>query len=1195
MKLKISKDIFNNPVPPQVFLCETDKTIIGQLHPFDTSLDARWNTYSELNFSIDRKYTDVLMGGSVVDPLFDLAEGLRKVYIKDIGYFIIQDPDSNYGEKDTKQISCFSSEYETAQKYLENFYINTGEINSREVEYQAQREGVSYTFNPDSIYRRTTTWNENVSYYVIKKQNTSGGQFYDAYVQKGFTNEADFRAYLADGNQVYVKNFENVRFYNRGTPELSLLHIIFEKIPEWKIGEVDVSLWRKERKFSEERVAVYDFLMNDLADKFNCVIEWDTIKNEVNFYEEAEDGIEKNGEVQTRFDTDVYISRENLANEINIKYSVDDIKTKLKVMGSDTLNIRDVNIGNDSIMDLSYYHTKEWMGEDLYNAYQAYINITEKCKPIYDNLVAQWVVSWNEWNRLTNGIAETDDVVSEGDIFERLLCTYAPAISDDYTDSEKTAAIEASIIALKEKLIIYEAGIIANNVDDILLTLRDSDSNIAEIRIVYDGGEYYVECDITQWIDPIDGHTSSGFTYNPKPDRCTLSDWLSGNITAKKLGLVDDAGKPTFIVSQIGTLGAYFCLTEVDAAKEDNIKDFGVNQLKEMKLVYATLFQVQTESMYSQEGYQCVVSAAEPEEPPDGTIWLDFDEQDVNKAVKKYVVNKGIGSWKVVSDTIGRSNMYLYQKYKDNLDKFKTVQKVLAEKEKEATLLQEGYPVTGLVGSSLQTLSKAVYTYFNQKGIQFSTTNILAGIDVPQNIKLDVLFFTFGNKKYAAYFKEGVPYIAYADSYVITQLQRDYIHRVTDIENIIPDDLWPRLSPFIREDEYTNDSFLLTGYESEAQRIQICKELMEDASTELKRISKPVWEFDMEMSNILALPEFAPIKDQFELGNFVRVEITEGYVRRARLLEVHLSFDDLSDFNSKFGNLVATRSELDKHAELLQQALEAGKQVATSAHDWQATVDKSNKLEMAIAEGLKDAALAIGKTYGQNITWDEHGIHGRKLKDGTTDEYDPQQFIISNNKFVFTDNDWETAKAVFGKYIVNNTTYWGVLAEAVIAGFIQGCAIEGGTIKIGEQSNGNYAFEVKEDGTVTMGGGSSLGNTTVDTLLGNVGSVMGDVDSIKNQIRYTTHLEYSNSTIFTQPKQNCTVTCKILEWGEDVTEQIMKEKTDVTFSWKRISDNSTEDKTWNQNHSKLNANTITIKTEDVNKNAQFSCEVEWKE
>lgn len=1184
MKLKISKDIFNNPVPPQVFLCETDKTIIGQLHPFDTSLDARWNTYSELNFSIDRKYTDVLMGGSVVDPLFDLAEGLRKVYIKDIGYFIIQDPDSNYGEKDTKQISCFSSEYETAQKYLENFYINTGEINSREVEYQAQREGVSYTFNPDSIYRRTTTWNENVSYYVIKKQNTSGGQFYDAYVQKGFTNEADFRAYLADGNQVYVKNFENVRFYNRGTPELSLLHIIFEKIPEWKIGEVDVSLWRKERKFSEERVAVYDFLMNDLADKFNCVIEWDTIKNEVNFYEEAEDGIEKNGEVQTRFDTDVYISRENLANEINIKYSVDDIKTKLKVMGSDTLNIRDVNIGNDSIMDLSYYHTKEWMGEDLYNAYQAYIDITENCKPIYDNLVAQWVVSWNEWNRLTNGIAETDDVVSEGDVFEKLLCTYAPVIDDDFTENEKTSAINTAKVSLIEKLSLYRVGETINNTDDILLTLRDDNSNMAIIKVIYKGGEYYVHCQVTEWNIEDNGVESS---YQGKAIEKPLSDWLRGDITASALGLTSESGKANFIVAQIGTLGAYLCLTQVDATKEENIEDFGINQLKEMKLVYATLFQVQTEAMYSQEGYQCVVSSNKPSYPTSGDIWMNY----TNGSVYKYVVNKGKGEWLQLSEDETK-RVYSYQKYKDNLDKFKTVQKVLAKKEKKATLLQEGYAISGFGGTSEQTLKKAVVSYLglpsnNTLGSNFAQTQILNGvIDSPP--ALNVWFFSYNNEKYAAYYKGTIPYIAYAESYVVTQMLRDYVHRASDIENIIPEDLWPRLSPFIREDEYTNDSFLLTGYESEAQRIQICKELMEDASTELKRISKPVWEFDMGMGNILALPEFAPIKDQFELGNFVRVEIREGYVRRARLLEVHLNFDDLSDFNSKFGNLVATRSELDKHAELLQQALEAGKQVATSAHDWQATVDKTNALEMAIAEGLKDAALEIGKTYGQSISWDETGIHGRKLKDGTTDEYEPEQFIISNNKFVFTDNDWETAKAVFGKYIVNNQAYWGVLAEAVIAGFIQGCAIEGGTIKIGDNGNGTYAFEVKEDGTVTMGGGSSLGGTTVNGLL-------QDVSDIKTQRQYTTELSYSNSTIFTQSRQTCTVTCKILEWGKDATEQIMKDKTNVTFSWKRISEDSDKDKDWNTSHSAQSINYIIISTDDVNKNAQFSCEVNWDE
>ena len=139
MELYIPKDTFDNPVPPRIFLCNTGKKKLGQLQAYDTSLNAKWNSWSELDFTIDRKYTDILTGETKLHPLFDKAEGLRRVYAEGIGYFIIQDPDTNYSDRESKTLSCFSIEYETSTKYLENFYVNNGEVDSIEVTYEASK------------------------------------------------------------------------------------------------------------------------------------------------------------------------------------------------------------------------------------------------------------------------------------------------------------------------------------------------------------------------------------------------------------------------------------------------------------------------------------------------------------------------------------------------------------------------------------------------------------------------------------------------------------------------------------------------------------------------------------------------------------------------------------------------------------------------------------------------------------------------------------------------------------------------------------------------------------------------------------------------------------------------------------------------------------------------------------------------
>ena len=239
----------------------------------------------------------------------------------------------------------------------------------------------------------------------------------------------------------------------------------------------------------------------------------------------------------------------------------------------------------------------------------------------------------------------------------------------------------------------------------------------------------------------------------------------------------------------------------------------------------------------------------------------------------------------------------------------------------------------------------------------------------------------------------------------------NYYSQLTNFDSFFDEDQWIRLSPLIREAEFNDDNFLLTGYESEEERMSICEELMETASKELKTISQPSLDFSMGMGNILALPEFSSLTSQFKLGNFIRIELMPGIVKRARLLSADLDFDNLDNFSCTFGNLVTTQDQIELHAELMKQAVNAGKQVATSASNWQKAVDKSNKLEEDIANGLADAVLEVGNASGQSIIWNENGIWGRKLKDGTTDEYEDEQFRLINNKLLFSSDGFKTAKS----------------------------------------------------------------------------------------------------------------------------------------------------------------------------------------
>ena len=1320
MKLFIPKDYFNNPTPPDIYLCNTSKRILGQLPAYDRRGTFKWNTYSEIQFSVDRTYVDMLTGETKVHPLFDKVESPRNVYVKNIGYFSLQDIDTSHADKDTKTVTAFSLEYSTlGTKYLTNFKINKGEVDSKEVIYLASLYGEDYSPTGDSLYTKATAAFDPYESYYIKDYTDN-----DSYIwaQVEISDASVYATY--DGSTVattlYVQKYPNVRFYYPTKPELSLLHLILEYAPEWKIGNVDATLWRKERSFDESRVAIYDFLTGTVADTFDCVVEFDTLTSTINIYEEVDDGITEDNEVATRWATDVMVSRDNLASEISISYSSDNIKTKLTVSGADDLNISEINLGRNEIMNLGFYHTTDWMEQDLFEAYDDYLEAVKEANtgldkdglksttyPMsYSDAVQKWVAAYNKWNDLMNAVPAENDTVLVGDEFKKLYCMYTPIdtafvkttipeasptseFDIIYSDPECTTAIIESTLsnnatfiiqgysytynstsgkflynrrvatttalqALVERLGLYhvDEDINSNKNDNVLLKLKNANSDIATIRIYdpkrpvnanYEEGVRYYTREVSAsgvetyerayissatefasygknslytnnyTIQSVVVRSTSGLSDAPSywsmsdenfPSSVTpkpFSEWIKGNLTAAAMDLEG------YTVSYIGTMGAYLVLAENEfemtnngpIPSKDYLRTYGVNLLKEKHEIYTTIFQTQTEAMYSQEDYQCVASAEAPTGTiANGTRWFDTDSNPPT-------LYKWNGqSWVFIETDANSADLENYQRYMDNYLKLQAVQEVLLEKTREAEYCLNGYSVTDRkIDISLYTedsdgqlryngqlleadMHRAAEEHFTIRGANGDGVTMYNVVRKAFNDKLPLYTFTTSfdpNSTFAVYLSGTTPYVAYADSRGVYQMIRDYIRDKTEMSKFFTEDQWIRLSPFIREDEFNDSNFLLTGYESEEERMSICEELMEAANKELNTLCQPSLEFSMTMANILALPEFAPLIDQFQLGNFIRVHIRDGYVKRSRLLEVDLNFDDLSDFNTTFGNLVTTKSEVDKHAELLSQAVSAGKQVATAASDWQRAVDKSNKLEEAISTGLQDAALQVGRASGQAISWDQNGFFCRKFLDGTTDQYENEQIAIINNKIVFTNDGWQTSKAALGEFQVDTNgdgvaeTMYGLLADAVVSGYVKGSVIEGGSLKIGGTGG---TFIVNEDGSVQI-----LGPDAETPVY----ATKDSVDLVNNARQYYTELVYSGSTIFTEPGQSCTITCKIFSWDDDVTEKV--KTAGGKFSWIRSS--NSDDSIWNASHSARTSNTITITNEDIVKNAQFSCEVQF--
>ncbi|MBQ0090045.1 MAG: hypothetical protein KBT27_12025 [Prevotellaceae bacterium] len=989
---------------PSVLLCETDKTPIASIDAIGLKGTFKFNSYSEISFEVSRTYIDMLTGETKIYPYYDKIEALRLVYLPEFGYFQIQDPEiEGNGIHEKKSINAYSLEYELSQKYLELFTINDG---------------------------------------------THG-------------------------------SVDEVVLYNPDNKDKSLLHLILEKAYGWKIGHIDSSLVKIARGFDIDRTSIYDFLMNEISDKFNCIVVFDTFKNTINIYAEslvetfpgdgktttfilshpfitigyiAIDGYKTNaytynsatGEIvfdtapkakqiievvdgyQERWDTDVFISFNNLAQQMNVSYSADDIKTVLTVTGDDDIDIRLVNMGLPYIVDLSYYYTVDWMGQDLYDAYTAYLI---KCNQYAENDLA----FRTQLNAVNDSISELKNRISTQ--YAKASVT-ADTIGTYYLRSGSPSNYYYTEVTLPAD---YNANNTYYKINGVNLT-KTKLENLSEALIKY---------------------FKDGVLESDDKTEITLSS------IAEQFAFVEGYSISNLITDLLDDI--------TDEDKERFVNVF-MNQL------------------WDQYGLNMLDKIAIPTYNNLVTVSADAGYSDI------YSTNY--------------SRYYVHHLCLESA--------TAAKNEREAQL------------SVLEDQKKSLEAGLGDIGDELAMNN-------PNNF--------------------------------------------TEAQLI-------RLSPFLREDVYSDNSIVITDGDSDSERLKCFEELKQCGQIELSKLCEPKLSFKADMANIYALPEFEPIIHQFQLGNLVRVALRPDYIKRSRLMKVDINFEKLDDFSCEFGDLTSARSASDIHADLLAEAVSAGKSVASNASYWNKGADKSNSIDIKMQQGLLDAITSIKSIDGtQGVEIDKYGIHLRKLAEGSATEYDPEQIWMVNNKILFTDDNFQTTKTVLGKFEYDGQERYGLIADAVVSGYIAGSAIEGGTIKIGDRGDGTYNFEVDQYGNVTMRGGDSSSSSTSYDLYQTIIDNKNTVDEIQSQKMYRVEVKIvRGQNIFTSTNEDhdeAELRCYVYSWGEDITSKIPA----GSFNWKRDSQNPIDDEQWNQKHVVNNGPSITITDEDVTTNATFYCDV----
>lgn len=340
---------YNEPIQGHVYLGTPNGKILCAINGIEEStfqLTQKFNNTFELTFDLNENI--LIQDGKGLSKLvhsnvYDLVGWLMRVYVENVGWFIMEHPKiTDDGMKQTKTITCQSAEIEMQQHDLKNFKINQGTTDSYEM--------------------------------------------------------------LADNNVEKIDDVEfakeQIKFHNPKNPQLSLIDLALKAagMKGWSVGEIDSTpkTYRtyKDGKYIEtttllsneigafdvESQDLYSFFTQDMAKYFQCVFVFDFLHMKISAYHPENYGKS----------TNVNINFRNLQQSQEITVDDSTLFTRYYVQGADDLGITYVNFGSNYIENIDYYLNEKYFSPLLIIKYKLWKEDYEEARILYIEATRQY-------------------------------------------------------------------------------------------------------------------------------------------------------------------------------------------------------------------------------------------------------------------------------------------------------------------------------------------------------------------------------------------------------------------------------------------------------------------------------------------------------------------------------------------------------------------------------------------------------------------------------------------------------------------------------------------------------------------------------------------------------------------------------------------------------------------------------------
>ena len=328
----------------------------------------------------------------------------------------------------------------------------------------------------------------------------------------------------------------------------------------------------------------------------------------------------------------------------------------------------------------------------------------------------------------------------------------------------------------------------------------------------------------------------------------------------------------------------------------------------------------------------------------------------------------------------------------------------------------------------------------------------------------------------------------------VLQTLKQSIQKELDLQGYLGTDLWNLFYSYRREDDYNNSNYSSTGLNN-TELIKRATELFKAAQRELYKAGNLQYSINTTIGNLLALPEFKPVVDKFEVGNFIKVGIDEK-VHSLRLLSYQVDYDNLSEIPVEFSTVEKIYSGYSDVPSVLQSA----KSMSTSYSSVKDQVDKSKGTTKTVSDwtnnGLLGDNISFSNSKEQTVTLTKNGLLARSWDD-VYNEFSLKQLKIVNNGLYLTKDGWETIETGVGRFTYtdingNLVEDYGIIAKTVVGNLIIGKELQ--------IYNEDKSIVIDENGLTIDGGYLKIKGTEVGSDGKTISEVIIDLDTAKKLV-----------------------------------------------------------------------------------------------